>query len=78
MGYRGSKSVFILIKKENKKNIAKEQRVDGSYSGYNIEPGLRCTLMAFERKYPFKNPTKQLNNRKFSTLSTPSNLKINP
>jgi hypothetical protein len=35
----------------------KEQRVDGSYFGLN--PKLRCTLMGFERNYPFKIPSKQ-------------------
>jgi hypothetical protein len=62
MGYRGSKSAIFAVK---------EQRVDGSYSGNKkkVEPGLRYTLMAFERKYPIKIPSKQLNISSFTTLA---------
>jgi len=67
MGNRGSKSVLV-----SQTNIVKEQRVDGSYFG--ISPKLRCTLMGFERNYQVKVPTKQLNNRTFSTLSTQPNV----
>src|SRR5690606_12274661 len=37
---------------------------------------LRCTLMGFERNYPIKIPSNQLNCRKFSTLNNSSY--INP
>ena len=63
MGYRGSKSVLVPS------NTVKEQRVDGSWF---IKPklmNLRCTLMGFERNYPVKIPSKQLNVRTFSTLN---------
>ena len=50
MGYRGSKSEFIV-------NSVKEQRVDGSCFG--ISPKLRCTLMGREICYQTKNPSKQ-------------------
>ena len=63
MGYRGSKSVFNI-------NTVKEQRVDGSWNFYKAESKfLRCTLMDREICYQIKIPTKQLNNRNFSTLS---------
>ena len=61
MGNRGSKSTFL--------NAVKEQRVDGSYFGSLIYPKLRYTLMAFERKYQIKIPSKQLNISSFSTLN---------
>nr|UEV87047.1 hypothetical protein [Grifola frondosa] len=71
MGYRGSKSELV-------NNSVKEQRVDGSWCIGKIAESnpmhLRCTLMGFERNYQVKIPTKQLNNRMFSTLST----NINP
>lgn len=67
MGYRGSKSVL--------KNTVKEQRVDGSWSS-DSKLLLRCTLMGCESSYQVKIPTKQLNNRTFSTLSAQPN--INP
>ena len=51
MGYRGSKSEFIV-------NSVKEQRVDGSCFG--ISPKLRCTLMGREICYQTKNPSKQI------------------
>ena len=47
----------------------KEQRVDGSYCIKNNLLQLRCTLMGFERDYQLKIPSKQLNNRTFSTLN---------
>lgn len=76
MDYRGSKTAIL-------KNIAvKEQRVDGSW----FKPGLnlRCTLQGFERnreiKFGFntqqcwnsyiKNPFKQYDLKKYSTLSS--------
>ena len=64
MGYRGSKSVFIL-------NTVKEQRVDGSSDFYaKIFKSLRCTLMSREICPPVKIPTKQLKISLFTTLST--------
>jgi hypothetical protein len=72
MGYRGSKSLCFL----NKKNSVKEQRVDGSCFINNTKlMKLRCTLMGFERNYPIKNPSKQLK-KNFSTFNYPS--KIEP
>jgi hypothetical protein len=70
MGYRGSKSE-IKSPQPNKISV-KEQRVDGSYFG--LYPKLRCTLTGFERNYPFKILSKQLNNRSFSTLNLNSDL----
>jgi hypothetical protein len=71
MGYRGSKSIVSLNKIKN--TFVKEQRVDGSYFRPNqiqiLGPKLRYTLMAFERKYPIKNPSKQLNISLFTTLA---------
>jgi hypothetical protein len=64
MGDRGSKSEFINLKP--KEISVKEQRVDGSYFGLN--PKLRCTLTGFERNYPSKIPSKQFNNKSFSTF----------
>jgi hypothetical protein len=64
MGDRGSKSVIKLFFK-----TAKEQRVDGDYGlvknvnkilHYSSKP-LRCTLIGFERNYPVKFPSKQIN-----------------
>jgi hypothetical protein len=54
MGYRGSKSDFIM-------NSVKEQRVDGSRCFEFLSKHLRCTLMGFERNYRIKIPSKQLN-----------------
>lgn len=71
MGDRGSKSEFLNL--QPKEIFVKEQRVDGSYFGLN--PKLRCTLMGFERNYPFKIPSKQFNNKSFSTIIKS---KINP
>jgi len=63
MGYRGSKSDFII-------KSVKEQRVDGSWWINPIH--LRYTLMGFERNYQIKIPSKQLNIKKYSTLTYPS------
>jgi hypothetical protein len=65
MGYRGSKSKFLL--KNN--DFVKEQRVDGSWSIKAITKKmlLRCTLMDFERNYQVKIPSNQLNKSFFST-----------
>jgi hypothetical protein len=56
MGYRGSKSEFQ--NPQPNEIFVKEQRVDGSCFG--LYSKLRCTLMGFERGYPFKIPSKQL------------------
>jgi hypothetical protein len=74
MGYRGSKSE-IQNPQPNEISV-KEQRVDGSYFG--LYPKLRCTLTGFERNYPFKIPSKQLNKKSFSTLNINSEPNINP
>jgi hypothetical protein len=55
-----------ILNLQPKEISVKEQRVDGSYFGLN--PKLRCTLMGFERNYPFKIPSKQFNNKSFSTF----------
>jgi hypothetical protein len=39
---------------------------------------LRCTLMGFERNYPIKIPSKQLNVKKFSTFNYSSPVLENP
>ena len=67
MGYRGSKSDFLL-------ESVKEQRVDGSYCIKLADPTmqLRCTLMGFERNYQIKIPSKQLRKQYYSTLSKTS------
>jgi hypothetical protein len=74
MGYRGSKSKFIT-----QPNFVKEQRVDGSWSiaknKYKNKMFLRCTLMGFERNYPIKIPSKQLNKSFYSTSNC--KLKVN-
>ena len=58
MGYRGSKSEFLM-------NSVKEQRVDGSWSNYLLNNSfLRCTLMGFERNYQIKVLSKQLKIKK--------------
>ena len=67
MGYRGSKSEFILNNPQpNINNSVKEQRVDG---GYCKKLQLRCTLTGGESRYHIKNPSKQLNQRTFSTIN---------
>jgi hypothetical protein len=69
MGYRGSKSEFLSP--QPKGNFVKEQRVDGSYFGITSKPipRLRCTLTGGESRYHIKIPSKQLNQRTFSTLT---------
>ena len=69
MGYRGSKSEFIV-------NSVKEQRVDGSWLLKKLavpNRSLRCTLMGCENSYQVKIPAKQLQlqimSRTYSTLS---------
>jgi len=64
MGYRGSKSEFV-----SQTETVKEQRVDGSWCIAKNNMQLRCTLMGFERNYPIRIPSKQLNNRFYSTLN---------
>ena len=78
MGYRGSKSE--TKNPQPTKVFVKEQRVDGSYCIKTTNLQLRCTLMGFERYYPFKIPSKQLNNRSFSTLNstTKTESELNP
>ena len=71
MGYRGSKSD---LNTSNKSKSVKEQRVDGSWFGYN--PKLRCTLVGGESRYRFRIPSKQLNVKKLYTFNYPSN--VNP
>jgi hypothetical protein len=67
MGYRGSKSE---IQHPQPNDIfVKEQRVYGSYFGLVKNPKLRCTLTGFERNYPIRIPSKQLNYKPFSTLN---------
>jgi len=79
MGYRGSKSGI-----NNPQPIrisVKEQRVDGSYCIKTTIMQLRCTLMGGVSCYPFKIPSKQLNNnRSFSTLNsiTETESELNP
>jgi hypothetical protein len=78
MGNRGSKSVLVF-------STVKEQRVDGSWglikvnnsTIYNNNKSLRCTLTGFERNYPVKIPSKQLNKLFFSTISGNKNI-LNP
>uniref|UniRef100_UPI0030029C87 LAGLIDADG endonuclease n=1 Tax=Fomes fomentarius TaxID=40442 RepID=UPI0030029C87 len=65
MGYRGSKSANVVVK---------EQRVDGSCFG--ISPKLRYTLMGGESRYQIKIPSKQLNIKNYSSLT--SSLPIKP
>jgi hypothetical protein len=62
MGNRGSKSDFLM-------KFVKEQRVDGSWCINFKLMHLRCTLMGFERNYPIKILSKQLNKLYFSTLN---------
>ena len=54
VGYRGSKSIVLIIKN----TIVKEQRVDGSRC-FNTRH-IRYTLMGFERNYQIKIPSKQI------------------
>jgi hypothetical protein len=60
MGYRGSKSA-------NLKAAVKEQRADGSWF-LLIQRNLRCALTGFERGYPIKYLSKQINNRLFTSI----------
>ena len=76
MDYRGSKSVFLHP--QPKEIYVKEQRVDGSYCIKTTIMQLRCTLMGCERSYPFKIPSKQLNNKSFSTLNSITETELNP
>ena len=77
MGYRGSKSEFIIQNPQPKYiNSVKEQRVDGSWFLAQKARSLRYTLMGFERNYQVKNPSKQLNSQKFS-FSTLTNNSVN-
>jgi hypothetical protein len=71
MGNRGSKSDFQYTNIQPKKLSVKEQRVDDSRFLCKIARNLRCTLMAFERKYPIKIPSKQIyNNKRFYSLTS--------
>jgi hypothetical protein len=72
IGYRGSKSE-IKIPQPNLISV-KEQRVDGSYCNKSNFMQLRCTLTGFERNYPIKIPSKQLNIRPLTTLNFKSDL----
>lgn len=58
-----------------KKKPVKEQRVNGSYCKFKSMQ-LRCTLMGCKSSYQFKNPSKQLFVKSFSTSNNLSN--INP
>jgi len=75
MGNRGSKSDFVM-------EPVKEQRVDGSWYIKYKPMYLRCTLMGFERNFPIKILSKQLNvckvaSKIFSTFNYPSNANAN-
>ena len=74
MDYRGSKSITV-----QNNIIVKEQRVDGNWWGINL-PHIRCTLVGFERNYPVRILSNQMNiTRNYSTLSAePANLKLDP
>lgn len=65
MGYRGSKSSLFNYKSIRNNKGVKEQRVDGSWCKKPLH--LRCTLMGFERNYPIKIPSNQLNKQYYST-----------
>jgi len=78
MGYRGSKSKILCIPIPKRISV-KEQRVDGSYCIKTTIMQLRCTLMGGASCYPFKIPSKQLNNnRSFSTLNSITETELNP
>jgi hypothetical protein len=68
MGYRGSKSEYLLPQPLNNDISVKEQRVDGSYFGNQWLPKLRYTLTGCESSYQIKIPSKQLNIRSFTTI----------
>ncbi len=72
MGYRGSKSEFIIQNPQPKYiNSVKEQRVDGSCFG--ISPKLRYTLMGGESRYQIKIPSKQINIKNYYCSNSYSN-----
>jgi hypothetical protein len=71
MGNRGSKSIII-----QKDYFVKEQRVDGSWYAKNLAY-LRCTLVGFERNYPVRIPSNQINNIRYYS-NDQSNLVLNP
>ena len=71
MGYRGSKSE--ILNPQPKEISVKEQRVDGSCCIKSKLMLLRCTLTGGASYYPIKIPSKQLNNRSFSTLKLQPN-----
>ena len=70
MGYRGSKSVNMIVK---------EQRADGSWFLAKKARSLRCALTGCENSYQIKYPSKQLT-KIFSTLSRAATQepKLNP
>ena len=76
MGYRGSKSE--IKNPQPKITSVKEQRVDGSYCIKSTIMQLRCTLMGSASCYPVKIPSKQLNNKSFSTLNSITETELNP
>jgi hypothetical protein len=72
MGYRGSKSSIQDLNLE--KIDVKEQRVDGSYFGIVYISKLRCTLTGFERSYPIKYHSKQIEKWSYSTSCNANHL----
>jgi hypothetical protein len=75
MGYRGSKSEFIIQNLQPKYRYSvKEQRVDGSCFG--ISPKLRCTLMGGESRYQIKILSNQINIKNY--YCTNSITSLNP
>jgi hypothetical protein len=76
MDNRGSKSE--IQRPEPNEISVKEQRVDGSWFLANKARSLRYTLMDLERGYQIKIPSKQLNNRSFSTLTKNNENNIKP
>ena len=72
MGYRGSKSRFVL-----NTGLVKEQRIDGSWFLVKKAKSLRYTLMGGESLYPIKIPSNQINNKYYSTYSN-FNSTLNP
>jgi hypothetical protein len=75
MDYRGSKSKCTELTNV-RNNFVKEQRLDGSFCMKHKSMQIRYNLMGFERNYPIKVLSKQLNlNKKdFSTLNKNSKL----
>lgn len=47
----------------------KEQRVNGSWCGINM-PHLRCTLTGFERNYPVKILSNQINQKRCYSIES--------